>query len=508
MKEKIAGIEQKTPISMKQAAKKRIFFCIGPAIRKRWAFAIFLFLFWMLPISAQVSVSAELSQNEILIGDQIKLTILSYYQPPTEISDVGFSVLNGITGLEVLRAERFEKDNGEQGKLLEIQIAATSFDSGYYRIPPIPVLYRQNGREDTAWTQELGLRVNTFPITTDSVELQPIKDIIGEPMNIWDTLPWLVGIFLLAGLGLFIFFMLRRPPPPLPPPPPIRVPIHQLALEQLEQLESRKLWQQGQVKDYHSGLTHIIREYLEKRYHLAALESTTDQILQQLGHVGLSPEWQKGLRRLLQSADLVKFAKATPPASYHTEALEEARSFIRSTQDEEAVVEIAREIPGFPGSSEEASINPPPYILDTEGEPLLLAGFWRRFFARLLDIYVFPFLVLLSVFLLVGRPDNQEIGWLLILPYLAGLWLYHALMDHFWGGPAGKLLLGIRVTDEKGRFLSFGRASLRFLGKLISESFFWLGYLFYFLNRNRRQTLHDMMAQTFVIRKLPPVGGA
>lgn len=482
---------------MKQTGRKRQISSVWPG--PAWS-ALFLFLLCGTLLPGQVSVSAELSQDEILIGDQPRLTILSFYQDPAEITDVGFAVLEETAGLEILRAERFEKDNGQQGKLLEVQLTLTVFDSGFYRIPPIPVAYRQNGLPDTAWTAELNLKANTMPITVDSVQLMPIKDIIGEPMNVWDALPWMLGLFLLIALGLLAFFLARRQPPPLPPPPPLRVPAHQLALEQLDQLEARRLWQQGLMKDYHSSLAHIIREYLQHRFQLAALESTTDEILLQLAQAAMLPGQQDSLQRLLQSADLVKFAKAAPPASYHTEAIEEARSFILQTGDEEAAVEIPREIPGM--KAEEAgrkSAAPPPYILDAGGWPILLAGFWRRFWARLLDVCIFPFLVLLAAWLALGRPENTLAFGLF---YLVGLGLYHVLMEHYFQGTLGKLLLGIHVADEKGAAPSLGQAALRFVGKLISESALGLGYLFYFLNRNRRQALHDMMARTYVIRKL------
>ncbi|MCB0568562.1 MAG: RDD family protein [Phaeodactylibacter sp.] len=466
--------------------------------------ASLLLLLWAVPLFAQVSVSAELSQNDILIGDQVRLTILSYYQPPTEIADVGFSVLQETAGLELLGEERFEKDNGEQGKLLEVQLTVTAFDSGYYRIAPIPVAYRQNGKADTAWTAELALQAHTIPLASDTARIMPIKEIIGEPMNVRDALPWILGLILLIGLGLLVFFLLRRPPPPLPPPPPLKIAAHQLALGQLDQLEGQKLWQQGLVKDYHSGLAHIMRQYLQHRYGLSAMESTTDEILQQLGLAGLSNEHQDKLRRLLQSADLVKFAKALPPATYHTEASESARAFLRDTADEGVEVEIPRKIPGFdPEQATEKQQAPPPYILDAEGWPVLLSGFWRRFWARLLDMFIFPGLLLAVVNIALGGAIAPVV---LALAYVGVLWLYHAIMDHYMGGTAGKLLLGIRVVDDKAVYPTLGQSALRFLGKLASEAVFGLGYLLYFLNGNRRQALHDRMAGTYVIRKRAPEG--
>lgn len=57
---------------------------------------------------------------------------------------------------------------------------------------------------------------------------------------------------------------------------------HELALQKLVALQQQKLWQKGDVKPYQSELTFIIREYLENRFNIQALESTTDEIVQNL----------------------------------------------------------------------------------------------------------------------------------------------------------------------------------------------------------------------------------
>jgi len=294
----------------------------------------------VLPLQAQPSAGAALSQAEILIGDQVTLTVTTSYAPPAVLKNIGFDVLSRVPELEVLRAERFEKEGEDGLRIAEVQIRLTSFDSGYYFIPPIPIVYEQAGRTDTITTGELALAVKNFPVNTDSLQIQPIKGIIEEPVNFLDVLPYFIGLALLiALLGLLLYLRRRKQPPPPPPPPP-RVPAHLLALEQLEALERRKLWQQGAVKEYHSELTHILREYLEKRYGIIALERTTGEILDQLRARAEVDGPMKGqLRELLMTVDLVKFAKAQPPAAFHGEAMKSVVEFVNRTRPEELTVE-------------------------------------------------------------------------------------------------------------------------------------------------------------------------
>lgn len=81
---------------------------------------------------------------------------------------------------------------------------------------------------------------------------------------------------------------------------------------------------------------------------------------------------------------------------------------------------------------------------------------------------------------------------------LAGL--YWTLMESSkWQGTVGKKLLGLVVTDEAGRRATPQRAFVRYLGRLVCVLTFWIGYLLILFDE-RRQGLHDRIAQTFVVR--------
>src|SRR3546814_10686818 len=121
-----------------------------------------------------------------------------------------------------------------------------------------------------------------------------------------------MGVF--VAVGVLWCFVKKRKKAPAPPPAETLpdIPPHELALGKLQALRDRKLWQQGAVKPYHSELSDILRDFLERRYRIPAMEQTTDDIFAALAATDM-PEGQKArLRQVLPLAALVKFARHQP----------------------------------------------------------------------------------------------------------------------------------------------------------------------------------------------------
>jgi uncharacterized RDD family membrane protein YckC len=147
-------------------------------------------------------------------------------------------------------------------------------------------------------------------------------------------------------------------------------------------------------------------------------------------------------------------------------------------------------------------------------------GFWMRLLAHLIDHVIlgaiaapFFFILILPV---IGRvieqaERNQEPSPELIVAIVSsvfvyiilafvGQWLYEALLtSSSWQGTVGKRLLQLRVTDETGNRIGFGRATGRFFAKILSSMFFYVGFIMVGLT-DRKRGLHDMLAGTLVMR--------
>ena len=129
------------------------------------------------------------------------------------------------------------------------------------------------------------------------------------------------------------------------------------------------------------------------------------------------------------------------------------------------------------------------------------AGFWIRAGALLIDSVV----VLVgfgAVALVVGAIAGRDVGigvWYLL--GIVGQWLYFALMESSERqATLGKSALGLAVTDADGRRVGFGRATGRYFAKILSGLPIGIGYLLAAFTA-RKQALHDMVAQTLVMRR-------
>ncbi|MGC4037314.1 MAG: RDD family protein [Chitinophagaceae bacterium] len=125
-------------------------------------------------------------------------------------------------------------------------------------------------------------------------------------------------------------------------------------------------------------------------------------------------------------------------------------------------------------------------------EPVVYATFWERFAATFIDgiILIIPGLI---VQYMLGKDISN-------LANLVIGWLYYALQESSpTQATIGKKALGIKVTDMEGQRISFGRATGRHFGKIISTIILFIGY-FMMLWNEKRQTLHDSMAQTLVVK--------
>ncbi len=132
------------------------------------------------------------------------------------------------------------------------------------------------------------------------------------------------------------------------------------------------------------------------------------------------------------------------------------------------------------------------------------AGFWKRIFARLLDVLILlPVLVIGAalIWVLVGRPaiatdlQNLELGWL--ESSLNGIWttivllFYFAGMHGWKGQTVGKMALGIKVVRTDGNKVSYGTAVSR---QLLLDSAIGIGVGIIFSQADKVAGLGDLVA--------------
>ncbi len=227
-------------------------------------------------------------------------------------------------------------DQGSIGVMqLKKELIITSFDTGYHAIPPLVFQYKAQG--DTEWkTRETApflLYVAGVDLEVDS-QLRDIKGIVKAPLTFKEILLWIL-LVLLAGIGLWLYIRYikkkREKISLLPKPSRPKIPPHTAALDALDDLRQKKLWQNGRIKEYHSELTDIIRNYLEGRYKINAMEMTTTEIMEASISKMVPSHGRDKLMILFSRADLVKFAKSIPLPGEHEDSFAIAIDFVRTT---------------------------------------------------------------------------------------------------------------------------------------------------------------------------------
>lgn len=148
---------------------------------------------------------------------------------------------------------------------------------------------------------------------------------------------------------------------------------------------------------------------------------------------------------------------------------------------------------------------PPPYppvyspIAPTT-QSMWYGGLWIRFFAYLIDyIFISIAAVILGIFLVRGPSATFNV----LLPALTFGAASAVYFIPLWssGGSLGMRVLGLEVVDAASfTHISLAKATLRFIGFLISTFFCDLGFLWVAVDA-RKQGWHDHIAGTLVLHK-------
>jgi len=216
------------------------------------------------------------------------------------------------------------------------ELNLTCFDSGFYTIPQIPFRYRIFP-DTTLKITSTGLSmllVHTVKVDTTNV-IKPIKGPLKVPVTFREMLPYILIALAITALvfGLIWYIRKRKKNEPLIRiRPKVKLQPFEKALQDLEKLRIRKLWQQGKVKEYHSELTGVLRTYIEEGFGIPAMESTTFEIVGQLRQQGEFPvPLVEKIEQILQMADMVKFAKSVPSTQENENALDAGIEFVNQT---------------------------------------------------------------------------------------------------------------------------------------------------------------------------------
>lgn len=289
----------------------------------------------MIAMILALIVSATLDSTTLFIGDQTDLHLRAIGEVGEQVA---MPVLDKelIPGVEIVDRTIVDTLSLKDGRVQYDQyLTLTSFEDSLFYIAPLPFV----SGDDTVWSDGLTLNVvQLFEMDTTDMAITDIKGVYKAPVWWWGIFRWVLLAVLLAGVGVagyyLITYLQRRKLEEAGNEvvtEPLR-PADEVALEKLDAIKEKKIWQQGQVKEYYTQLTDVVREYIARRFEVSSVEQTSDETLRDIRPLlSERKDLYDQLRKMLTLADLVKFAKWSTTPDENELSLRNAYTFVKET---------------------------------------------------------------------------------------------------------------------------------------------------------------------------------
>ena len=289
----------------------------------------------MLTTILALVVSAAIDSTTLFIGDQTDL----HLRATCEVGElVQMPMLDKqlIPGIEIVDRTIVDTMLLNDGRVQYDQyLTLTSFEDSLFYIEPLAFVRG----DDTVWSESLMLNViQPFEVDSADLAITDIKGVYKAPIWWWGIIRWVLLALALAGLCVAGYYLIgylqsrtSKQDDETAATEPLR-PAEEVALEKLDLIREQKIWQNGQVKEYHTQLTDVVREYIARRFEVSSTEQTSDETLRAMRPLlSDKKELYEQLRKMLTLADLVKFAKWTTTPDENELSLRSAYTFVKET---------------------------------------------------------------------------------------------------------------------------------------------------------------------------------
>lgn len=243
-----------------------------------------------------------------------------------------FPFSRSVTRISPLEADTSDIHNGRIQ--IDQQLLLQSFDSGTYVLNPIRYV---QGNETIA-SNRLVLKVMPVPVDTLTT-IHDYADVQDVDRRFVDYLPdflvdyglWILALIIVLGAGYYLYRRLSRKGVETKEKV-IVIPPYELAIQELDSLRSDKLCEQGREREFYTRLTDILRQYLQGRFGINAMEMTSTQIRHMLQTNEETRLSKRNMDQVLETADFVKFAKVRPLPEDNTRSFNSAIQFVEDTK--------------------------------------------------------------------------------------------------------------------------------------------------------------------------------
>ncbi len=295
--------------------------------------SVYFLLSTVVSFGQDVQVKASINKNQIEIGDALELKLSATFNPTQ--TKVQFPIVSDtFNHFEVIEKAKIDTQSNREKNTITQTILISNYDSGQWKIPSyaFEILPMQGSAPYILNSDSLFINVNTIAVDT-SKPFMPIMAIRAAKMPMKTIVIYVAGILIIVAiLGFLIWYFIKtlreKNNQSKAKIPEIKLLPHDKAIQNLMQLESQNLWQNGQEKTYHTLLTDTIRTYLEEQFNMDVFEKTSSELMQQIKKQKALSNSRQALRTIFETADLVKFAKNKPTEEEHLQSMELAKETI------------------------------------------------------------------------------------------------------------------------------------------------------------------------------------
>lgn len=295
----------------------------------------------MLATILALVVSAAIDSTTLFIGDQTDLHLQATCEAGEQVQ---FPVLGDelIPGIEIVDKTIIDTATLKDGRLQYNQyLTLTSFEDSLFYIAPLTFVSGDQTIQSEALTLNV---VQPFEVDSADMAITDIKGVYDAPIWWWGIFRWVllalgVGGISIGGYYLITYLQARvsKKDEELDAVELLR-PADEVALEKLDAIREEKIWQSGRVKEYHTQLTDVVREYIARRFEVSSAEQTSDETLRAMRPLlNDKKELFEQLRKMLTLADLVKFAKWQAAPDENELSLRSAYTFVKETTSVEEI---------------------------------------------------------------------------------------------------------------------------------------------------------------------------
>lgn len=295
----------------------------------------------MLATILALVVSATIDSTTLFIGDQTDLHLQATCEAGEQVQ---FPVLGDelIPGIEIVDKTIIDTATLKDGRLQYNQyLTLTSFEDSLFYIAPLTFVSGDQTIQSEALTLNV---VQPFEVDSADMAITDIKGVYDAPIWWWGIFRWVLLALGVVGISIGGYYLITylqarvsKKDEELDAVELLR-PAEEVALEKLDAIREEKIWQSGRVKEYHTQLTDVVREYIARRFEVSSAEQTSDETLRAIRPLlNDKKELFEQLRKMLTLADLVKFAKWQATPDENELSLRSAYTFVKETTSVEEI---------------------------------------------------------------------------------------------------------------------------------------------------------------------------